>query len=114
MGTLLAAYVIERAGKQPFPDFTARYLTKPLHMRDSGWRFADVAFAQQFRLYLSSAMPLSYYGQAIFPMGGGAHLRRGPEQVPSRTDSGLPGQGHGAAARKSPQIVPTRVERQPV
>ena len=70
VGTSLAAYVVERASKQPFPDFTARYLTKPLHMRDSGWRFADVAFAQQSRLYLSPAVPLPYYGQATYPDGG--------------------------------------------
>jgi CubicO group peptidase (beta-lactamase class C family) len=69
VGTSLAAYVVERASKQPFPDFTARYLTKPLHMRDSGCRFAGVAFAQQSRLYLSPAVPLSYYSQAIYPDG---------------------------------------------
>lgn len=70
VGTSLAAYVVERASKQPFPDFTARYLTKPLHMRDSGWRFADVAFAQQSRLYLLPTVPLPYYGQATYPDGG--------------------------------------------
>ena len=70
VGTSLAAYVVERASKQPFPDFTARYLTKPLHMRDSGWRFTDVAFAQQSRLYLLPAVPLPYYSQATYPDGG--------------------------------------------
>jgi CubicO group peptidase (beta-lactamase class C family) len=70
VGTSLAAYVVERASKQPFPSFTARYLTRPLHMRDSGWRFADVAFARHARLYASPAVPLPYYEQATYPDGG--------------------------------------------
>ena len=70
VGAALAAYVVERVSKQPFPTFTARYLTQPLHMRDSGWRFADVAFPQASRLYQSPAVPLPYYGQATYPDGG--------------------------------------------
>ena len=51
VGAVLAAYVVERVSKQPFPAFTARYITRPLRMRDSGWRFADVALSQVSRLY---------------------------------------------------------------
>jgi CubicO group peptidase (beta-lactamase class C family) len=58
VGTSLAAYVVELASKQSFPTFTARYLIRPLHMRDSGWRFADVAFARHARFYSSPAVPL--------------------------------------------------------
>jgi CubicO group peptidase (beta-lactamase class C family) len=70
VGAALAAYVVELVSKQPFPDFTARYLTRPLGMRDSGWRFADVAFSRYSRLYQSPAVPLAYYGQATYPDGG--------------------------------------------
>ncbi len=70
VGTSLAAYVVELASKQPFPTFKARYLTRPLHMRASGWRFADVAFVRHARLYASPAVPLPYYEQATYPDGG--------------------------------------------
>ena len=70
VGAALAAYVVERVSKQPFPAFTARYITRPLRMRDSGWRFADVAFSRVSRLYHSPAVPLPYYGQATYPDGG--------------------------------------------
>lgn len=70
VGASLAAYVVELVSKRPFPDFTARYLTRPLRMRDSGWRFADVAFSRVSRLYLSPAVPLPYYEQATYPDGG--------------------------------------------
>ena len=70
VGAALAAYVVELASKQPFPDFTARYLTRPLHMRDSGWRFADVAFARHSQLYASLAVPLPYYALTTYPDGG--------------------------------------------
>ncbi|WP_072144892.1 hypothetical protein [Hymenobacter sp. AT01-02] len=35
MGTALAAYIVELASHQSFPDFTACYLTRPLRLRDS-------------------------------------------------------------------------------
>jgi CubicO group peptidase (beta-lactamase class C family) len=70
VGTSLAAYVVELASKQPFPTFTARYLTRPLHMQESGWSFAEVAFTPHARLYASPAVPLPYYEQATYPDGG--------------------------------------------
>jgi CubicO group peptidase (beta-lactamase class C family) len=70
VGAALAAYVVELVSKQPFPEFTARYLTRPLRMRDSGWNFAEVAFARCSRLYQSPYVPLPYYGQATYPDGG--------------------------------------------
>jgi len=33
----LAAYVVKLTSKQPFLDFTARYFTQPLRLRDWGW-----------------------------------------------------------------------------
>ena len=70
VGAALAAYVVERVSKQPFPAFTARYLTRPLRMRDSGWHFADVAFSRYSRLYQSPAVALPYYGLTTYPDGG--------------------------------------------
>ncbi|HEX8330780.1 MAG TPA: serine hydrolase domain-containing protein [Hymenobacter sp.] len=70
VGAALAAYVVELASKQPFPDFTARYLTRPLGLRNSGWRFADVAFSRHSRLYQSPTVPLPYYGLTTYPDGG--------------------------------------------
>ncbi|GAA3952045.1 serine hydrolase domain-containing protein [Hymenobacter algoricola] len=70
VGAALAAYVVERVSKQPFPDFTARYLTRPLRMRDSGWHFADVAFSRYARPYKSPAVPLPYYSLTTYPDGG--------------------------------------------
>lgn len=70
VGAALAAYVVERASKQPFPEFTARYLTRPLRMRDSGWRFSDVAFSRYTRLYKAPAVPLPYYSLTTYPDGG--------------------------------------------
>ena len=70
VGAALAAYVVERASKQSFPDFTARYLTRPLRLRDSGWRFADVAFSRYARPYQSPTVPLPYYSLTTYPDGG--------------------------------------------
>ena len=70
VGAALAAYVIELATKQPFPAFTARYLTRPLHLRDSGWRFSDVNFAHYSRLFQSPAVAFPYYGLTTYPDGG--------------------------------------------
>jgi len=70
VGAALAAYIVELASKQPFPDFTARYLTRPLRLRDSGWRFADVDFSRYSRLYQSPTVALPYYGQTTYPDGG--------------------------------------------
>ncbi|WP_046242652.1 serine hydrolase domain-containing protein [Hymenobacter terrenus] len=70
VGAALAAYVVELASGQPFPDFTARYITRPMRLRDSGWRFTDVDFSRYARLYQSPAVPLPYYGQATYPDGG--------------------------------------------
>ncbi len=70
VGTALAAYVVELASKQPFSDFTAQYITGPLRMKDSGWRFADIAFSRYSRLYKSPTVPLPYYGLTTYPDGG--------------------------------------------
>ena len=69
VGATLAAYVVELATGQPFPAFTARYLTRPLHMRDSGWNFGEVDFAQYSQLYQSPTVAQPYYGLTTYPDG---------------------------------------------
>ncbi|MVN77597.1 serine hydrolase [Hymenobacter sp. HMF4947] len=69
MATALAAYIIERACGQPFPRFTARYITKPQHLRDSGWSFGEIDFSRYSRLYQSPTVPLPYYGLTTYPDG---------------------------------------------
>lgn len=69
VGAALAAYVLERATGQPFPAFTARYITRPLHLRDSGWNFAEVDFAKYSRLYQSPTVTQPYYGLTTYPDG---------------------------------------------
>ena len=70
VGTCLAAYVVELATGQPFPAFTARYLTRPLRMRASGWNISDVDFARYVRPYQAPAVPLPYYSLTTYPDGG--------------------------------------------
>ncbi|RZL02213.1 MAG: class A beta-lactamase-related serine hydrolase, partial [Hymenobacter sp.] len=69
VGAALAAYVVEVATGQPFAAFTARYITRPLHMRASGWSFGEVNFAQYSRLYQSPTVALPYYGLTTYPDG---------------------------------------------
>lgn len=69
VGATLAAYVVEVATGQPFPAFSARYLTRPLHMRASGWNFGEVAMAQYSRLYQTPTVALPYYGLTTYPDG---------------------------------------------
>lgn len=69
VGATLAAYVVELATGQPFPAFTARYITRPLHMRDSGWNFGEVDFARYSRLYQSPTVAQPYYGLTTYPDG---------------------------------------------
>lgn len=69
VGATLAAYIVELVTGQPFPAFTARYITRPLHMRDSGWNFREVDFAQYSRLYQSPTVAQAYYGLTTYPDG---------------------------------------------
>lgn len=69
VGATLAAYIVELATGQPFPAFTARYLTRPLQMRESGWSFGEVAFAQYSRLYQSLTVIQPYYSLTTYPDG---------------------------------------------
>jgi CubicO group peptidase (beta-lactamase class C family) len=69
VGTCLAAYIVEVATGQPFQAFSARYITQPLRMSDSGWNFGEVDFSHYSRLYESPAATLPYYGLTTYPDG---------------------------------------------
>jgi CubicO group peptidase (beta-lactamase class C family) len=69
VGAALAAYIVEVTTGQPFPAFSARYLTRPLHMRASGWNFGEVNVAQYSRLYQTPTVALPYYGLTTYPDG---------------------------------------------
>ncbi|WP_460622179.1 serine hydrolase domain-containing protein [Hymenobacter tenuis] len=70
VGTCLAAYVVELATGQPFSAFTARYLTRPLRMRASGWQVGAVDFTRYARPYQAPAVPLPFYSLTTYPDGG--------------------------------------------
>ena len=69
VGAALAAYVVERATGQPFQQFTARYINRPLHLQESGWNFGAVDFARYSRLYQSPTKALPYYSLTTYPDG---------------------------------------------
>ena len=70
VGAALAAYIVERVSQQPFPAFTARHITRPLRLRDSGWNTGKVAYSHHARPYQSPAVALPYYALTTYPDGG--------------------------------------------
>ncbi|MDR2238384.1 MAG: beta-lactamase family protein [Chryseobacterium sp.] len=70
VGTTLAAYIVERATGQSFSSFTGKYILKPLHMNDSGWKFEDISFSTFSRLYENPGTVLPYYFSISYPDGG--------------------------------------------
>lgn len=70
MGTALAALIIEEAVGMPFQDFTKKYILTPLKMKESGWKFDEIAFSEFSRLYENPDTPLPYYEMITFPDGG--------------------------------------------
>ncbi len=70
VGTALAAYIVELAAQQSFYDFTEQYITKPLKMKSSGWRFQDIDFTKYSKLYENPLKELPYYEMITYPDGG--------------------------------------------
>lgn len=70
VGTALAAYVIEKATKETFRNFTKKHILQPLKMNHSGWKFEDIQFSNFSRLYANPKTPLPYYEMITFPDGG--------------------------------------------
>lgn len=70
IGTALAAYVVEQSTGITFPDFTQKYIFKPLRMKSSGWNFKDVEFYDFSRLYEDKNTQLPYYEMITYPDGG--------------------------------------------
>jgi Beta-lactamase class C and other penicillin binding proteins len=70
IGTALAAYIIESATKETFPDFTKKYILLPLKMNHSGWKFEDIQFSNFSKLYENPQTLLPCYEMITFPDGG--------------------------------------------
>ncbi len=70
VATALAAFVVEKATGESYDQFTEKYILKPLKMKNSGWKFADLDFAKFSRLYENPTTPLPYYQLVTYPDGG--------------------------------------------
>jgi len=70
IATALAAYIVEKATKETFQNFTNKYILQPLKMSNSGWKFEDIEFSKFSRLYENPTTPLPYYEMVTFPDGG--------------------------------------------
>lgn len=69
IGAALAAYVVERASKVPFHQFTESHLFQPLNMRHTHW-FFDEALGQKYtQLFDEQDNPLESYSLATYPDG---------------------------------------------
>lgn len=65
----LCALIIQNASKKNFREFTSEYILKPLGMNSSGWRFEDVAHAEQSRLFAYKDMMISRYSESSYASG---------------------------------------------
>ncbi|SNZ00031.1 serine hydrolase domain-containing protein [Flagellimonas pacifica] len=66
----LAAFIIQNATGYTFPEFTKKYIFKPLEMSHSGWSFTEVDFSQHSKLYLNKETELAFYRLINYPDGG--------------------------------------------
>ncbi len=72
VATTLAAYVIEKAAKQPFSEFCQKRIFEPLGLTDTGWFFADFneeQVARMARPHDEAGKPLEHFGFASWPSG---------------------------------------------
>lgn len=70
IGAALAAYIIEVATEQPFPEFTQTHIFDPLGMNSSGWSFETIDFQKHTTLYADPTTPLAHYKLITYPDGG--------------------------------------------
>ncbi|PCJ98018.1 MAG: serine hydrolase [Flavobacteriaceae bacterium] len=66
----LAAYILEQATKESFPEFTRKHIFKPLGMQNTGWSFKDIDFSMHSKLYDSPKTELAFYSLITYPDGG--------------------------------------------
>ena len=69
IATALAAAIIENATGESFYEFMTKYILKPLKMKHSGWRFADIDISKHSRLYYTPDTLLPYYSLITYPDG---------------------------------------------
>jgi CubicO group peptidase (beta-lactamase class C family) len=70
IGAGLAAYVLEQATGESFPEFTKKYIFDPLEMSNSGWSFDAIDFSMHSKLYSDSDTELAFYKLVNYPDGG--------------------------------------------
>jgi len=68
VGAALAAYVLERATKTPFPEWTEQHLFQPLKMTNTAWRPDQVN--DRMTHYFANRKPMPNYLLATYPDGG--------------------------------------------
>lgn len=69
VATALAAYILELATGEHFDSFTTKFILKPLKMNASGWKFADINFANHSKLYQTPDSTLPFYSLITYPDG---------------------------------------------
>jgi len=70
IGAALAAFVLEQATGQSFPEFTQQYILDPLGMRHSGWFYADIDESKFAKRYLKNGAIIPNYSLITYPDGG--------------------------------------------
>ncbi len=70
VGAALAAYVIERAAKTSYQEFTRKYILSPLGMEASGWSYDEIEEEKHSILYNEEHLSYPQYALVTYPDGG--------------------------------------------
>ncbi|WP_324024893.1 serine hydrolase domain-containing protein [Maribacter sp. BPC-D8] len=70
IGAGLAAYVLEQATGESFPEFTQKHIFDPLEMTSTGWSFDTIDFSMHSKLYADADTELAFYKLVNYPDGG--------------------------------------------
>ena len=70
IGAGLAAYVLEQATGESFPEFTKKHIFDLLDMNGSGWSFDTIDFSKHSKLYADADTELAFYTLINYPDGG--------------------------------------------
>ncbi len=70
VASALAAYCIEVATGQSFPEFTRQYIFNPVGMQDTGWSYDAIDPEKQAQVYANNGQPLPAYSLNTYPDGG--------------------------------------------
>lgn len=70
VGATLAAYVLELAVGEPYRDYSAKHILKPLGMTQSGWSFDAIDLSMHTKLYQDPKSELPFYSLITYPDGG--------------------------------------------